>query len=64
MIDVALVHDFSRTCLRDARRNGQLRYDDPDPLLNNAASAKAQKYREEYSASDVNLSTLVRCRVF
>jgi len=36
-------HDFLR-----------LRYDDPDLLLNNAASAKVQKYREDYSVSDVN----------
>ena len=53
VIDVALVHDFSGNCLRDARRNGQLRYDDPDLLLNNATSAKVQKYREDYSASNV-----------
>ena len=40
------------------RRNGQLRYDDPDLLLNNIASAKEQKYREEYSALDVNKAFL------
>ena len=38
VIDVALVHDFSGNCSRDARCNGQLRYDDPDLLLNNAPS--------------------------
>ena len=34
VIDVALVHDFlgNRSC--DARRNGQVCYDDPDLLLN------------------------------
>ena len=35
---------------------GQLRYDDPDLL--NAASAKVQKYREDYSASDINKTFL------
>ena len=33
VIDVALVHDFSGNS-RDAHRNGQLRYDDPNLLLN------------------------------
>ena len=41
-----------------ARRNGQLRYDDPDLLLNNAARAKVQKHREGYSASDLNKAFL------
>ena len=58
LIDVALIRDFSGNCLGDARRNGQLRYDDPDLFLNNAASAKVQKYREDYSASDVNKAFL------
>ena len=31
----------------------ELRYDDPDLLMNNASSAKVQKYREDYSASNV-----------
>ena len=53
VIDVALVHDFSGN-LRDAYRNGQLRYDDPNLLLNNVTRAKVQKYRDDYSASDVN----------
>ena len=30
VIDVVCVNDFSGDCLRDVRRNGQLRYDDPD----------------------------------
>ena len=55
MIDVSLFHDFTGNSWRDDyRRNGQLRYDDPDLLLHNAANAKVQKYREDYSASDVN----------
>ena len=58
VIDVALVYDFSGDCSRDARRNGQLRYDDPDLLLNNAARAKVHKYREDSSASDVNKAFL------
>ena len=58
VIDVALVHDFSGDCWRDVRRNGQLRYDDPDMLLNNAADAKARKYREAYAAPDRLLAFL------
>jgi len=52
------VHFCSGNCLGDAQRNGQIRYDDPDLLLNNAASAKVHKYREDYSASDVNKAFL------
>ena len=37
---------------------GQLRYDDPDLLLNKVARAKVQKYRDDYSASDVNKAFL------
>ena len=44
--------------MRDVRRNGHLCYDDPNLLLNNAASAKVQKYCEDYSASDVNKAFL------
>ena len=49
VIDLSLVHDFTGNSRRDDfRRNGQLRYDDPDLLLYKAASAKVQKYREDY----------------
>ena len=58
VIDVAIVHDFSGNCLRDAQRNGQLRYDDPDLLLTHVASTIVQKYREDYSASNVNKAFL------
>ena len=59
VIDVSLVHDFTENSRRDDyRRNGQLRYDDTDLLLHNAASAKVQKYSEDYSASDVNKAFL------
>jgi len=58
VIDVACVHDFSGDCWRDVRRNGQLRYDDPDMLLNNAADAKVRKYREAYAAPDRLLAFL------
>jgi len=58
VIDVACVHDFQGACLRDVRRNGQLRFDDPDMLLNNAADAKVRKYREAYAAPDRLLAFL------
>jgi len=58
VIDVACVHDFSGDCWRDVRRNGQLRFDDPDMLLNNAADAKVRKYREAYAAPDRLLAFL------
>ena len=48
IIDVAVVHDFSG----DVSRDVQLHHDDPDMLLNIAASVKAQKYREAYAAPD------------
>ena len=57
-MDVALVNDFSGDCSCDARRNEQLRYADPDMLLNNAAAAKVQKYRELSAAPDRILSFL------
>jgi hypothetical protein len=58
VIDVALVHDFSGDCWRDVSRNGQLRYADPDMLLNNAADVKVRKYREAYAAPDRLLAFL------
>ena len=58
VIDVALVHDFSGDCWRDVRRNGQLRYADPDMLLNNAADVKVWRYREAYAAPDRLLAFL------
>ena len=58
VIDVALVHDFSGDCWRDVSRNGQLRYADPDMLLNNAADAKVRKYREAYAEPDRLLAFL------
>ena len=55
VIDVSLVHDFTGNSRRDDyRHNGQLRYDDPDLLLHNAANAQVQKFPEDYSASDDN----------
>ena len=57
VIDVDRVHDFSGNS-REAHCNGQLHYDDPNLLLNNAAIAKVQKYRDDYSASDVNKAFL------
>ena len=41
VIDVSLVHEFTGNSRSDDyRHNGQLRYDDPDLLLHNAANAK------------------------
>ena len=57
VIDVALVHDVLGNS-RDAHRNGQLCYDDLNLLSNNAARAKVQKYRDDYSASHVNKAFL------
>ena len=65
VIDVALVHDFSRN-LRDAHRNGQLRYDDPNLLLNTAASAEvafdlsAKNSEESWSAKHFADSLRIR----
>ena len=58
VIDVALVHDFSGDCWRDVSRNGQLRYADPDMLLNNAADVKVRKYCEAYAAPNRLLAFL------
>ena len=58
VIDVTLLHDFSGDCWRDVSRNRQLRYADPDMLLNNAANAKVRKYREAYAAPDRLLAFL------
>ena len=55
VIDVSLVHEFTGNSRHDDyRRDGQLHSDDPDLLLHHAANAKVQKYREDYSTSDVN----------
>ena len=62
VIDVSLVHDFTENSRRDDyRRNGQLRYDDPDLLLHNAANAEVQEYREDYSIRP-RTSTKLRMR--
>ena len=45
-------------CWRDWGRNGQLRYADPDMLLNTAAEDKVRKYREAYAAPDRLLAFL------
>ena len=58
VIDVALVHDFSGDCWRDVNSNGQLRYADPDMLLNNAADFEVRKCREAYAAPDRLLAFL------
>ena len=55
---MALVHDFSGDYWRDVSRNGQLRYADPDMLLNNAANVKVRKYREAHAAPDRLLAFL------
>ena len=58
VIDVALAHEFSGDCFREVQGNGQLCYDDPDILLDNAARAKVQKYREAYSPLDRHMANL------
>ena len=57
-IDAALVRDFPGDCWRDVRRNGQLRYADPDVLLNSVANAEVREYREENAAPDRLLAFL------
>ena len=44
--------------ISDWGRNGQLRYADPDMLLNTAAEAKVRKYCEAYAAPDRLLAFL------
>jgi len=42
----ALVHDFLDACWRDVRRNGQVRYADPDMLLNSAKCGSTVKHTQ------------------
>ena len=48
VVDVVCTHEFGGSHLADVSLNGQLRYHDPNWLLENEASKKVERYRDWY----------------